>query len=83
MQPPKKQIGIAQGFGVLVETLEEMREAAAFKGLEEAAKAMREKQAIKEMTVWIQTNPFSDSPQYPGLHAHCFSGSHPGHKHPP
>jgi DNA polymerase V len=65
--PPKKQLGIAQGFGVLVESLEEMREAAAFKGSEEAAKARKEKLAIKEMNVWIQTNPFSDAPQYENL----------------
>ncbi|HEY5038213.1 MAG TPA: hypothetical protein VIJ93_03985 [bacterium] len=62
--PPKEQMGIAQGFGVLVETLQEMREAAAFKGSEMAAKARREKKAIKEMTVWIQTNPFSDGPKH-------------------
>ncbi len=62
--PSKEQMGIAQGFGVLVETLEEMREAAAFKGSEMAAKARREKKAIKEMTVWIQTNPFSDGPSH-------------------
>lgn len=62
--PPKKQLGMAQGFGVLVASLEEMKEAAAFKGSEEAAKARREKLAIKEMNVWIQTNPFADSPQY-------------------
>ena len=62
--PPKKQLGIAQGFGVLVESLEEMKEAACFKGSEEAAKARKEKLAIKAMDVWIQTNPFSDGPQY-------------------
>ena len=62
--PPKKQLGIAQGFSVLVESLREMKEAAAFKGSEEAAKARKEKLAIKEMNIWIQTNPFGDGPQY-------------------
>lgn len=62
--PPKEQLDIAQGFGVLVETLEEMREAARFKGAALAARARKEGRAIKELTVWIQTNPFSESPQY-------------------
>ncbi len=62
--PPKKMVGTAQGFGVLIESLEELLEAAATRASEEALKLRQEKQAVKELTVWVQTNPFNHDPQY-------------------
>ncbi len=62
--PAKKMVGTAQGFGVLIESLEEMREAAAARASEEALKLRQEKQCVKELTVWINTHPFGHDPQY-------------------
>lgn len=62
--PPKKMIGTAQGFGALIEDLAELKEAAAFYASKEALKLRKENQAVKELTVWVQTNPFNHDPQY-------------------
>jgi DNA polymerase V len=62
--PAKKMIGTAQGFGILLETLEELKEAAATRASEEALKLRNQKQAVAELTVWVQTNPFGRDPQY-------------------
>lgn len=62
--PAKKMIGTAQGFGVLLESLEDLLEAAATRASEEALKLRNQKQCVKEMTVWVQTNPFGRDPQY-------------------
>ena len=64
LPPPKKMIGTAQGFGALIESLEEMKEAAATRASEEALKLRIEKQCVKELTIWIQTNTFSPEPQH-------------------
>jgi DNA polymerase V len=70
--PAKKMVGTAQGFGVLIESLEELREAAATRASEEALKLRKEKQCVKELTVWIQTNPFGHDPQYGDAHTVVF-----------
>jgi DNA polymerase V len=62
--PAKKMVGTAQGFGMLIETLEELKEAAAARASEEALKLRQAKQCVKELTVWINTNPFGHDPQY-------------------
>jgi len=62
--PAKKMVGTAQGFGVLIESLEELLEAAATRASEEALKLRKEKLAVKELTVWVQTNHFNQDPQY-------------------
>jgi DNA polymerase V len=62
--PAKKMVGTAQGFGVLIESLDELLEAAATRASEEALKLRKEKQAVKELTVWIQTNHFNNDPQH-------------------
>jgi len=62
--PPKKMVGTAQGFGILIESLEELKEAAATRASEEALKLRKEKQCVKELTIWIQTNPFGNDPQF-------------------
>jgi DNA polymerase V len=62
--PAKKMVGTAQGFGVLIESLEELKEAAATRASQEALKLRQEKQCVKELTVWINTNPFGHDPQY-------------------
>ena len=64
LPPAKKMVGTAQGFGALIETLEELKEAAAARASEEALKLRQEKQCVKELTVWINTNPFGHDPQY-------------------
>ncbi len=64
LPPAKKMVGTAQGFGALIETLEELKEAAATRASEEALKLRKEKQCVKELTIWIQTNPFGHDPQY-------------------
>ena len=60
----QKDGGTAQGFGVLIESLEELKEAAATRASEEALKLRKEKQCVKELTIWIQTNPFGHDPQF-------------------
>ena len=70
--PAKKMVGTAQGFGVLIESLEELREAAATRASEEALKLRKEKQCVKELTIWIQTNPFGHDPQFGDAHTVVF-----------
>ena len=62
--PPQKMIGTAQGFGMLIETIEELLEAAANYANKEAAKLRKQKQCVKELVVWVQTNSFGRDPQY-------------------
>ena len=62
--PPQKMVGTAQGFGIPIETIEEMREAAATYANKEAVKLRKQKQCVKELVVWVQTNSFGRDPQY-------------------
>lgn len=62
--PPKKMIGTAKGFGVLVERLEDLEEAAAVYAARVARKLRREGKAVAEMTVFIETDRFRPEPQY-------------------
>ncbi len=62
--PPQKMIGTAQGFGMLIESLEELLEAAANYANKEAVKLRLQKQCVKELVVWVQTNSFGRDPQY-------------------
>ncbi len=61
---PQQMVGTAQGFGVPIETIEELREAAATYANKEAVKLRQQKQCVKELVVWVQTNPFGRDPQY-------------------
>ena len=62
--PEKKATGTAQGFGVLIESLEELRQAAAQSAEEEGLKLRKQNQCAKEMIIWVETNRFSHEPQY-------------------
>lgn len=64
LPPEKKMTGTAQGFGVLIESLDELRQAAAQGAEEEGLKLRRQNQCAKEMIVWLETNRFSREPQY-------------------
>ena len=62
--PLQKMVGTAQGFGMLIDTLEELKEAAATYANKEAIKLRKQKQCVKELVVWVQTNSFGRDPQY-------------------
>ena len=62
--PPQQEVGTAQGFGLPIESLEELKEAAANYASKEADKLRKLKQCVKELVVWVQTNSFSRDPQY-------------------
>jgi len=64
LPPEKKMTGTAQGFGVLIESLDELRQAAAQAAEEEGLKLRNQKQCAKDMVVWVETNRFSKEPQY-------------------
>lgn len=61
---PQEMVGTAQGFGIPLETLDDMREAARAYGDKEAKKLRKLKLCVKELVVWVQTNPFGRGPQY-------------------
>ena len=65
--PVQKEVATAQGFGIPIETLEELLEAAANYGSKEADKLRKHKLCVKEMRVWIQTNHFGKDPQHGDL----------------
>ena len=50
--------------GCRIDTLEELREAAAAYANKEAVKLRKKKQCVKELVVWVQTNSFGRDPQY-------------------
>lgn len=62
--PAKKVIGRAMGFGQLLESLEDLKEAAARYTALAAEKARKDKQAVKNMTIFLETNRFKAEPQY-------------------
>ena len=62
--PLQKMVGTAQGFGMPIETLEELSQAAATYANKEAVKLRQQKQCVKELVVWVQTNSFGRDPQY-------------------
>jgi len=64
MGAPKDRIGTQRGFGVLVETLDELREAAASYTARVAEKARKEGQAAGTLVVWLATDSFKPGPQY-------------------
>ena len=62
--PAKKMIGRAMGFGKEMESLEDLKEAAAYYTALAAEKTRKDKQAVKVMTVFLETNRFKTEPQY-------------------
>jgi DNA polymerase V len=62
--PPKKMIGTAKGFGILIEDLQSLQEAVATYTARAAAKVRAQSQAVKTMTVWVATNHYNHDPQY-------------------
>ena len=62
--PPKKMIGTAKGFGIMIEDLQGLQEAVSTYTARSAAKARAEGKAVKSMTVWVATNSFNHDPQY-------------------
>jgi len=61
---PQEMVGTAQGFGIPIESLDELKAAAAAYADKEAKKLRRIKQCVKELVVWVQTNHFGRDPQY-------------------
>jgi DNA polymerase V len=62
--PPKKNMGTSRGFGVPVESLVELQEAAASYTARVAQKIRLEGQAVTTLLVWLATDPFKNGPQY-------------------
>jgi len=62
--PAKKQIGSNKGFGLLTESLIDLKEAITAYVTRCAEKTRQEKQAVKTMSVWVSTDPFRNDPQY-------------------
>lgn len=62
--PQKKTITCSRSFGVLVETLEELREAVAAYVTRAAERLRRAKLTAGALTVFINTSRFSPEPQY-------------------
>jgi DNA polymerase V len=61
---PKKSVTCSRSFGVPVITLEEMREAVAVYLTRAAERMRRHGMAAGAVTVWINTNSFTNDPQY-------------------
>jgi DNA polymerase V len=57
-------MGSARGFGVPVESLAELQEAAASYTARVVEKVRAEGQAATTLTVWLATDPFKEGPQY-------------------
>jgi DNA polymerase V len=62
--PDKKMIGRAMGFGKELESLEDLKEAAAHYTALAAEKARKDKQAVKVVNIFLETNRFKTEPQY-------------------
>lgn len=62
--PQKKSITCSRSFGVVVDSLTEMREAVAVYMMRAAERLRRGKLVARVVTVFINTNRFSDEPQY-------------------
>lgn len=63
-KPQKKHIGCGKSFGIKVESLREVKEGLASHIAQAAARLRQDKQVAGEIIVYLQTNPFSDAPQY-------------------
>jgi DNA polymerase V len=62
--PAKKMIGRAMGFGTKIESLEDLKAAAASYTALAAEKLRKDKQAVKSLTVFVETNRHRPEPQY-------------------
>lgn len=62
--PPKKSVTCSRSFGVTVASLGELREAVAVYLTRAAERMRRHAMAAGAVTVWVDTNRFSDDPQY-------------------
>lgn len=62
--PPKNSLTVSRSFGSQVESLGEMREAVAHFAARAAEKLRREGMIAGVVTIFLQTNRFSDAPQY-------------------
>lgn len=62
--PPPKEVGTAQGFGISIESLEELEEAGTYRADEVAKKLRKHKHCVKEMRVYVQTDFFRQEPQH-------------------
>ena len=63
-KPQKKHIGCGKSFGIKVETLAEVKEGLASHIAQATARLRQDKQVAGEIIVYLQTNPFSNGPQY-------------------
>ncbi len=63
-KPQKKHIGCGKSFGIKVESLREIKEGLASHIAQAAARLRQDGQVAGEIIVYLQTNPFSDAPQY-------------------
>jgi DNA polymerase V len=65
--PKKKSMTCSRSFGVLVESLEEMREAVAVYVTKVAERHRRARLAAGVISVWVSTDRFSTEPQYSNI----------------
>lgn len=64
MAPKKKRIGCGRSFGRKVESLFEIKECLASHIADAAVRLRRDGQAATGMKIYLQTNPYSNGPQY-------------------